>query len=284
MTYIREPAVSGAFYPDDPRVLARNIEVYLRNADFDAIHGEIVGLISPHAGYVYSGQVAAYGYKAIMGSSYDTVVVIAPSHRSLFEGVAVLEKGGYRTPLGIVSIDEGFAHEIVHGSGIVLPNADAHRGEHSLEVQVPFLQVVLKDFAIIPLIMGSQEPALCEALADTLYRAVMKTKKKVLVVGSTDLSHYYPYSEAVELDRVLKKHLEAYDIPGLLASLRKGTCEACGAGPIISTMLVSQKLGATEGRVLKYANSGDVSGDRSGVVGYVSCVLLRKKGPGRDGD
>jgi len=275
MGYIREPSVSGTFYPDNPKILTKNIEAYLKNASFDVIEGEILGLISPHAGYMYSGQVAAYGYKAIMGLSYETVIVIAPSHRSRFEGVAVLEKGGYRTPLGVVPVDEEFTGEIVNLQTFIRPNVDAHRGEHSLEVQVPFLQVVLKDFTMVPLIMGSQDPALSEALADCLHGVMKKTKKRVLIVGSTDLSHYYPYSEAVELDSIVRQHLEAYDTQGLQDNLRNGTCEACGAGPIISTMLLSQKLGATRSKVLKYANSGDVSGDRNGVVGYISCVFMR---------
>jgi len=275
MAHIREPFVSGTFYPDNPKTLEKNIEVYLKNASIDSLDKEIVGIIAPHAGYMYSGQVAAYGYKAIMGAHYDTVIVIAPSHRSHFEGIAVFEKGGYRTPLGVVRIDEELASEIVNLKTVVWPNVDVHKGEHSLEVQLPFLQVVLKDFSMVPLIMGSQDPALCEVLADSIFRSIKKTNKKVLVVGSTDLSHYYPYDEAVALDTVVRQRLDAYDIQGLQNDFRKGTCEACGTGPIVSTMLLSQKLGATQSKVLKYANSGDVSGDRSGVVGYVSCVFMR---------
>jgi len=275
MAHIREPFVSGTFYPDNPKTLEKNIEVYLKNASIDSLDKEIVGIIAPHAGYMYSGQVAAYGYKAIMGAHYDTVIVIAPSHRSHFEGIAVFEKGGYRTPLGVVRIDEELASEIVNLKTVVWPNVDVHKGEHSLEVQLPFLQVVLKDFSMVPLIMGSQDPALCEVLADSIFRSIKKTNKKVLVVGSTDLSHYYPYDEAVALDTVVRQRLDAYDIQGLQNDFRKGTCEACGTGPIVSTMLLSQKLGATQSKVLKYANSGDVSGDRSGVVGYISCVFMR---------
>ncbi|MGD9579412.1 MAG: AmmeMemoRadiSam system protein B [Syntrophorhabdus sp.] len=274
MAYIREPSVSGTFYPDNPKTLRKNIEEYFNNASFDSLDKEIVGLISPHAGYMYSGQVAAYGYKAIMGSHYDAAIVIAPSHRSRFEGVAVFEKGGYRTPLGVVEIDEELVREIINSKTVVLPNLDAHRGEHSLEVQIPFLQVVLKDFSLVPLIMGSQDPALCELLVGSLYESIRKTNKKVLVVGSTDLSHYYPYNEAVELDAVVKQRLESYDIKGLQSDFRKGTCEACGVGPILTTMMLSRKLGASQSKVLKYTNSGDVSGDRSGVVGYISCVFM----------
>lgn len=274
MAYIREPSVSGTFYPDNPKTLKKNIEDYLDNASIDSLDKEIVGLISPHAGYMYSGQVAAYGYKAIMGLHYETVIVIAPSHRSRFEGVAVIEKGGYRTPLGVVQIDEELIREVVNLKTVVRPNLDAHRGEHSLEVQIPFLQVVLKDFNLVPLIMGSQDPAFCEVLVESLYESIKKTNKKVLVVGSTDLSHYYPYAEAVDLDTIVRQRLETFDIKGLQNDFWKGTCEACGAGPVLSTMMLSKKLGATQSKVLKYANSGDVSGDKSGVVGYISCVFM----------
>jgi hypothetical protein len=276
MSYVREPSVSGAFYPDNPNTLKKSIEAYLQNVGPAFVEGEIIGIIAPHAGYMYSGQVAAYGYKALMGSSFDTVIIIAPSHRSSFGGVAVLEKGAYRTPLGTVPVDEEFTRELVALNNVFMPKADAHRGEHSLEVQIPFLQVILQGLTIVPLIMGSQEPAVSETLAECLSKTAKKTKKNILIVGSTDLSHYYPYAEAVELDTVVKEHLEAYDVHGLLDNLRKGTCEACGAGPMVSTMLASQKLGANGSKVLKYLNSGDVSGDRSGVVGYISCVFFKK--------
>lgn len=283
MDYIREPAVSGTFYPDDPKTLEQTIQAYLRNATVGTVEGDIVGLISPHAGYMYSGQVAAYGYKALSGSHYDTVAVIAPSHRSHFLGAAVCDRGGYRTPLGVVSIDEELTRALVEVKSVVFPSFDAHRGEHSLEVQIPFLQTVLKNFSLIPLIMGSQEFDVCQALAQSLGEVARHTKKRILVVGSTDLSHYYPYKEAVALDSVVRRHLEAYDIEGLDKDLRKGSCEACGAGPMIATMLLSRMFGAVESKVLKYANSGDVSGDKSGVVGYVSCIFVRRstQGAGR---
>jgi len=278
MGYVREPAVSGTFYPDNPNVLKKDIEEYLKKAHFDPVEGDIVGLVSPHAGYMYSGQVAAYGYKAVMGVQYDTVIVIAPSHRSRFEGAAIVDRGGYRTPLGVVPIDDELAGEIVGLNDVVRPNVDVHRGEHSLEVQLPFLQVALRGFKMVPLIMGTQDPGTCEALVACLHAVIKNKAKRLLVVGSTDLSHYYPYSQALHLDMVIKRHLEAYDAAGLSRDLEKGECEACGAGPMIAAMLLSGKLGATTSRVLKYANSGDVSGDKSGVVGYISCVFTRVRG------
>ena len=272
---IREPAASGMFYPANPKALARDVGLYLEQASPPEIKGEIKGLIVPHAGYVYSGAVAAWGYKALLKRSYDTVIVIAPSHRSYFEGVAIQEQGGYRMPLGVVNIDEEFAAALLKGRGVVQSNIHAHQGEHALEVQLPFLQVVLKDFQLVPLVMGAQDVALCEALASALFQAMRESTKQFLVVGSTDLSHYYPYTHALELDGEVGRNLNNLDVQGLIRGLGSNTCEACGAGPMITTMMVSQKLGANVSKVLKYANSGDVSGDKASVVGYLSAVLYK---------
>jgi AmmeMemoRadiSam system protein B len=272
---IREPAASGMFYPANPKALARDVELYLEQASPPEIKGEIKGLIAPHAGYIYSGSVAAWGYKVLMHRSYDTVIVIAPSHRSHFEAVAIQEEGGYSMPLGIVKIDEEFAAALLKRSGAVQSNSHAHQGEHSLEVQLPFLQVLLKDFRLVPLIMGAQDIALCEALASALFQVMQESEKRFLVVGSTDLSHYYPYSHALELDGEVARNLNDFDVQGLARDLGSDKCEACGAGPMITTMMVSQKLGANASKVLKYANSGDVSGDKASVVGYLSAVFYR---------
>jgi MEMO1 family protein len=272
---IREPAASGTFYPANPKALARDVELYLEQAAPEEIEGEIKGLIVPHAGYVYSGSVAAWGYKVLLKRTYDTVILIAPSHRSHFERVAVQEQGGYRMPLGIVDVDEEFAAALLKRSSVVQSNVHAHQGEHSLEVQLPFLQVVLKKFRIVPLIMGAQDNALCEALASALFQTMWESEKQFLVVGSTDLSHYYPYNHALELDGEVARNLNNFDVQGLARDLGSDKCEACGAGPMITTMALSQKLGANASKVLKYANSGDVSGDKASVVGYVSAVFYR---------
>ena len=180
-------------------------------------------------------------------------------------------------PLAGVDIDEEIAREIININGIIKPNTDTHRGEHSLEVQLPFLQSVLDDFKIIPLIMGIQTSSACQELAQSISHVLQASKKKFLIVGSTDLSHYYPYAEAKKLDNVIIGHLGAFNIPGMIEDIETGKTEACGAGPVIATMMLSEKLGADHCRVLKYANSGDVSGDKSGVVGYVSAVFYRKQ-------
>jgi MEMO1 family protein len=277
MNFVREPAVSGMFYPDNPTKLRKDIESYLKHVHIADLEENVVGIISPHAGYMYSGQVAAYGFRMIAGKQYDTVILIGPSHKAYFEGVALWDRGSFKTPLGGIDIDEEIAREMVNIGGVIKPNMDTHRGEHSLEVQLPFLQSVLDDFKIIPLIMGIQTSSVCRELAQSMSEVFQASKKKFLIIGSTDLSHYYPYADAMKLDDIIVGHLGAFDISGMIEDIETGKTEACGAGPIIATMMLSEKLGADHGTVLRYANSGDVSGDKSGVVGYVSAVFCRKQ-------
>jgi MEMO1 family protein len=277
MTFIREPAVSGTFYPANSAVLQRDIRGYLNNVPQIELDGTVAGIIAPHAGYVYSGQVAAHAYRTIVNASYDTVVVVAPSHRVYFRGVAVLKEGSCRTPLGLIEIDEELAQAVSAASTLIQPNLAAHAAEHSLEVQLPFLQVVLQRFRLLPLVMGIQDPATCRVLADAVFNASLKFKRNILIVGSTDLSHYHSDRNAVALDSIVVKRLQAFDEAGLMADVAQEKCEACGTGPMAVAMMVSKMMGATESRVLKYAHSGDVSGDRSAVVGYVSAVLVKKQ-------
>ena len=273
MTTIREPSVMGSFYPANPEVLKADIEEYLKKAAVEVESDAIVGLVSPHAGYMYSGQTAAHGYKAVSGAHYDTVIIVAPSHQSFFYGAAVQEKGGYRTPLGVVSIDEDLAARLVKKGEMVHADDRVHRGEHAVEVQIPFLQTVLDQFMIVPLVMGmSQDTGYSMQLADLIYECLDRDKR-YLIVGSTDLSHYYPYELAKELDGEAIDLIRRYDIEGLDRELARGKYEACGAGSIVVSMAVSRSLGATHSKVLDYKNSGDVTGDTSNVVGYVSCVF-----------
>lgn len=278
MGVIREPAVSGAFYPNDPGVLRKDIEEYLGKVPALDLSGDIRGLVAPHAGYMYSGQTAAYGYKALSGRQYDTVVILAPSHRSFFVGAAVQADGGYKTPLGLVEIDEALAGDLARNENMVHVDPKMHRREHAIEVQIPFLQYVLRDFRIVPLIMGaSQDPQSSLELGAFIYDTIKSREGRCLILGSSDLSHYYPYGYAVQLDRSGIELLERFDLDGIARGLATGTYEACGAGAILATMRVCEKLGASRCRVLHYANSGDVTGDKNGVVGYVSCVFYGGK-------
>ena len=277
MKEIREPAVAGAFYPDNPEVLSRDVKRYLENAKKEKLEGEIVALISPHAGYMYSGQVAAYAYKLIEGKVFDSVVVVAPSHRALFKGASLYDRGGFRTPLGIVPVDLELSKKMMDRRKEIQFLPEAHSQEHSLEVQIPFLQVVLKSFKLVPIVMEpywSRET--CQYLASAIAEAV--GGKKVLLIASSDLSHFHSYDEAVKFDKIVLNHINRFDPEGLNRDLKNGSCEACGGGPILSVMLAAKALGANRGKVLKYLNSGDVTGDRSRVVGYGAGVFYKTTG------
>jgi AmmeMemoRadiSam system protein B/AmmeMemoRadiSam system protein A len=277
MKEIREPAVAGAFYPDKPEILSRDIKRYLENTKEEKVEGDIVALISPHAGYMYSGQVAAYAYKLIEGIAFDSVVVIAPSHRALFKGASIYDRGGYRTPLGVVPVDVELSKRMMEKRKEIQFFPEAHFQEHSLEVQIPFLQVVLKSFKLVPIVM---EPywnwETCQSVASAIAENVKG--KKVLLVASTDLSHFYTYNIAIELDKIFLDHIERFDVEGLNRDLKSNRTEACGGGAVATIMLAAKMLGANHGKVLKYANSGDVTGDRSRVVGYVAGVFYKKVG------
>ncbi|MEA3470880.1 MAG: AmmeMemoRadiSam system protein B [Thermodesulfobacteriota bacterium] len=277
---IRKSVIAGSWYPGNPEVLRSNIEGYLKNVQIDDIEGRVVGLISPHAGYTYSGQVAAYSYKLIKDKNFDGVIVIGPSHRHYFKGASIYEGAGYETPLGVVPVDSKLAEQIMsNASGRISYVSAAHSQEHSVEIQLPFLQVALGEFSFVPIVMGVQSRETCKEVAEAIYESIKD--KNALVVGSSDLSHFHSYDDAMSMDSIVIDHMDAMDAEGLLKSLEKGTCEACGGGPIAVTMMVAEKLGATDSKVLKYANSGDVTGDRRGVVGYAAAVFFKGDSAGK---
>jgi AmmeMemoRadiSam system protein B len=263
---IRKSVIAGTWYPGSPKVLRAEIEEYFHNVPDKKIDGKVTGLIVPHAGYVYSGQVAAYAYKMIKGETFDAVIVVGPSHRTFFHGVSIYDRGGYETPLGIIPVDVSLAKDIMALSKMISFVPAAHSQEHSLEIQLPFLQVVLGDFRFVPLVMGEHDLQSCENLAESIFRAV--GNRKILIVGSSDLSHFHSYEKAIQFDSVVLKHIEKMDGRGLSE-------EACGGGPVIVTMMVSEKFGANRTELLKYANSGDVTGDTRSVVGYASAVFYQ---------
>lgn len=275
MTNVREPAVGGMFYPGDSATLRKDVANYLESADIGAPPSDIRAVISPHAGYMYSGPVAACGYKAVSSQTFDTVIVIAPSHRAYFQGIAVWDEGAFRTPLGDIPIDAASAAGLTLSGGPFRVDRDVHTGEHSLEVQLPFLQYIYKDFQLLPLLVGAADEGMYEEAASVLERVICASGRRFLIIASTDLSHYYPYDAAVKIDSVTIEHLRNFDIAGMVRDTRTEKAQACGAGPLITTMMTAAKLGAHSSSILKYATSGDVSGDRSGVVGYVSAVLFK---------
>jgi AmmeMemoRadiSam system protein B len=267
---VRPSVIAGTWYPGRSDELRTEIARHLANVERVDLPGDLIGLIVPHAGYMYSGQVAANAYRLLEGQTFEFVVVVSPVHRVYHGALMVTSYGYYETPLGLVRVASDQVDVLAEAIGLVRIRSDM---EHSLEIQLPFLQYLLGDFLLIPIMMGDQGWASCRKLASALARILRG--KDALLVASTDLSHFHPDAQAAQLDRRVVDHVESFDPRALSDDLSSRRCEACGGGPVVSVMLAAQELGADCARVLRYANSGDVTGDSSQVVGYMSAVLLK---------
>ena len=276
---IRKSVIAGTWYPGDPVTLRGEVRRYLDSVPVQPLGGAVVGLVSPHAGYLYSGQIAAHGYRLVEGQRFDAVGVIGPSHRVLCRGAALWLSGGYETPLGVVPVDRELAGEILAADPVMNADRRPHAAEHSVEIQLPFLQVALSAFSFVPIVMGTQDLRSCEAVADAVWRA--SKGRNVLVVGSSDLSHFHSYEQAKRLDGIVVDRVRKRDYRGLARELESGSCEACGGGPVVAAMLFAEKAGARGVQVLHYANSGDVTGERRQVVGYLAAAFYRESAGGR---
>ncbi len=271
---VRASVIAGSWYPDDPDELAAMVDGFL--AEAEAVDGAPMALIVPHAGYAYSGPVAAYGFKQLEGKEYDVAIIIAADHQvPLSNSISVWAEGGFATPLGVVAVDEELAGALVAADPRITFDPAAHEGEHSIEIQLPFLQRVCPACRIVPVLMGTDDEESVEALANALLSAL--PGRRAVVIASSDLSHYPAYDDARTVDGTTLAAIETGDAPrvretiaGLMGTgfSNLATC-ACGEGPILVAMRVAQGLGAETVSILRYANSGDAPfGDREQVVGY----------------
>ena len=277
--HVRQPAVSGRFYPARAKELERKVRGFLGQVQPVELNGELIALIVPHAGFVFSGQVAAYSYKHLEGKEFDTIILIGDSHRMRFPGISIGNFSAYRTPLGDVPVDKTLAERLINEHEIINFHPRAHKEEHSLEVQLPFLQTVLEDFKIVPIIMGERSLETCKVLADALLEHTRD--KNVLFIASTDLSHFHSYNEAIEIDKRTIAAMEKLEGRLLFQGLKDKKYELCGGAAVVVTTLVAEKLGAEKAQLLKYANSGDVPlGDKSRVVGYAAMAITTQPGSG----
>ena len=282
-TYFRPAAFAGpvhaGFYPSDPRQLRKEIEYYLAQAEPAGVAGTIWGLVAPHAGYVYSGPVAGWAYRQVVGEKYDAVILLAPSHREPFRFASVMTRGAYATPLGDLKVDGELAEELIAAAGKSAAaslkghtTSGALTGEHSLEVQLPFLQVALGGIPIVPVVFGWVGWETCRNLGQAL--AEVSARRRLLVVASSDLSHYHSYDEAYKLDRRVIALIEALDAEGLAEGCRDGKLEACGGMPIASLLAAGTGLGSAGVKILRHKNSGDVpEGGKAQVVGYLAAAV-----------
>jgi AmmeMemoRadiSam system protein B len=251
---IRKPAVAGSFYPDDEGELKKMIEEYLSKAEEVELQGKLRGLVEPHAGYIYSGPVAAYGYRLLARSKAKKIIILGPSHYGVFAGACEDESDFWETPLGRVKTKS--IRERIKESGLIEVYPQAHSMEHCLEVQLPFLQSVLDDFEVYPILTGEVDPA---ALADAIAGIL---DDDTVIIASSDLSHYLGYEEAKKVDSSANESVPSLDIESFI---NEG--DACGKTAILILMYIAKKKG-WKGKLLDYRNSGDTAGPKTGVVGY----------------
>ncbi len=269
---IKEPNVSGKFYDADPKRLAAAVDTFINRAEVADLDKNIAMIIAPHAGYIYSGAVAGYSFKAARRGQYKTIVIIAPSHFYGFDGISIWPEGGFQTPLGIAPVDHDFTQKLIGRNEKFYFDALAFEQEHALEVEIPFLQRTFSDFKIVPVVMGQPTFQTCEAFAAALKENIGE-RDDVLVVVSTDLSHYHDDTFARAMDQRTLAMVKAGDAKELWKQCRLGTMEMCGFVPVTTALLYAKLQGLRDVEIARYANSGDVTGDRHSVVGYASVIF-----------
>jgi len=299
MDDLRPSPIAGQWYPGEPAALTKSVDAYLDAAKAPAPAGEILGLIAPHAGHLYSGPVAAHAFQLARGLQMETVAILCPSHFHADGALLTTGHDGYLTPLGAVEVDREAVRRLRAELAATMNEPDdpstaprQERGaplrmlveirndrEHAIEIELPFLQRALSGkFKLIPIMLRDQSEPIVRALSSAL--ANVLRGQRALIVGSSDLSHFCPQAIAQKLDAETLKHIDAYDPPGLLAAEAqaeaKGLILACGYGAIAATLWAARELGATRAKVINHATSGDVNGDYSQVVGYGAAVIWKE--------
>lgn len=273
---VKEPNVAGSFYEADSKKLSAHVSRLLESAHIKRLNdNKSVLVIAPHAGYRYSGQVAAYSYATLQNRDISTVIIISPSHYYSFDGIAVWSEGAFKTPLGEVLVDDDVTKQFLEYADMFSHQPQVFDREHGLETQLPFIQKVLPDAQIVPMIMGKPDSKVLQQLA-AAFDNVIGDRQDIVVVVSADLSHYHPYDEAVTLDRKAIDAIVKYDINAIWQESLKRTMEI-DAFHAVSAVMIYAKNKNYQPRLLTYANSGDVTGDKSRVVGYASIVFERNE-------
>lgn len=273
---VRPAAVAGTWYPGTTARLAEAVDAHLGAVVPGDARPCPTAIVAPHAGLMYSGPVAAYAYALVRGCRYSAVVLVGPSHFVGFRGVSIWPRGRWQTPFGDVEVADDLAAAVAAASPLVIEHAQAHGREHSLEMQLPFVARVLSGVPIVPLVMGHQTRDTAYALGDAIAGAVAswsRDRGPALLVASSDLSHYEDALTAARMDGVVLGFVDAFDADRLMDALEREPHHACGGGPMVSVLRAAARGGATRARVLRYADSGDVSGDKSSVVGYMAAAI-----------
>ncbi|MGC8797228.1 MAG: AmmeMemoRadiSam system protein B [candidate division WOR-3 bacterium] len=285
---IRKPAVAGQFYPAEPKQLATIIDRMIKQASPPQPGGEVLAIQVPHAGIEYSGPTAAYAYKLLAGMDSVTVFMLGPSHQAEFDRAAVYARGAWETPLGRVEIDESLAGELLHQDSFFADLPAVHGHEHSLEVQLPFLQRTLRNFKIVPIMLLFPNYEQLERIGRAIARVARG--RRVLLLASSDLYHGYSYQQAKASDSLTVGMMTGFDPRQFYQALVRSYAEqkplACGGFPIVAVMLAARELGASRAVVLHQTNSNDVLGQQGGYcVGYSAVAFIRDAGaPGPEGE
>ncbi len=270
---LRPSPIAGTWYDADPIALARKVDEYLDHAGIPRFKGDVIAVIVPHAGYRYSGPVAAHAFAALRGLNPDLVAVISPYHSLASFPLITTAHQAYSTPLGNIEVDRAALTELQNHLDIPITPISRDR-EHSLEIELPFLQRVLGDrFNLLPVMIRAQEPEITEKLGNALARVL--EKRNALLVASTDLSHFYDQDTAQRLDREMLKRFESMEPAAIFDAEHSGRGFACGHAAVAAVLTAARALGADTVKVLNYATSGDVTGDLSSVVGYGAAVVLK---------
>lgn len=277
MADVRPSPIAGRWYEGNAKALSRSVDEFLDNAELPALDGEVMGVIAPHAGHVYSGAVAGYAFAALRSRTPSLVAVISPMHHPYYHPLLTTSHEAYRTPLGDIPVDQDALNEL----DVVLKSEldfglspVPHDPEHSLEIELPFLQRALKPgWTLLPVMVHSQDPQVAQGLGRAL--AQVLREKNFALVASTDLSHFYNQDTALKYDRAMLKTFESFDPESAYDLERAGKGFACGLGAVTAVMWASRELGANKVKVLRHATSGDVTGDYSSVVGYGAAVILK---------
>ncbi len=270
---LRPSPIAGQWYEGNPKSLAHNVDEYLDNAQPSKLNGNIIALIVPHAGYIYSGAVAAHAFVSLCGLTPDLVAILSPYHNFSPYPLITTKHQAYSTPLGNVEVDQEALAELQSSLDIPITPI-ANDKEHSLEIELPFLQRVLKnDFKLLPIMIRAQGPETAHQLGHALAQTLKN--KNVLIVASTDLSHFYDQQTAKILDSEMLKRFESIDPVSIFEAEYTSKGFACGHAAVASMLWAARELGANKVQILKYATSGDVTGDYSSVVGYGAAVVLQ---------
>jgi AmmeMemoRadiSam system protein B len=284
---LRHPVVSGLFYPDDKTELQSVVDSYLEEVDTDALFEIIrrqtsiehpqsrmpIVLVAPHAGFIFSGRVQASSYALLKGRAVDTAIIMGPSHLNRFDGVSIALDDAFSTPLGISRVDAEFSNRLAEICPVASENEKAHLSEHVIEVQLPFLQRLFPSVRIVSLLFGGHLLETVKSLYEALSETMDALKRRYIVIVSSDLSHYHPRTDAAILDDTVIQGIAKMDPESLYADIAAGRAEACGSGAILTGIFLAREKGLGKSAILRRMDSGEVSGDRKRVVGYVSAAM-----------